>query len=128
MWNRRRPNDCETYSQFHQHVYVQLLQIRADPKSTKRLSNSSTFYPHLFCWYFCAKKLQSQNVTREKLHKTLLYKKFAGKMLMKLITGRWCIFALLGFGSVKAARRTLVKLTLGFVPSGWVPHTSSVCW
>jgi hypothetical protein len=33
---------------------------------------------------FCAKKLQSQNITREKLLKALLYKKFARKILMKL--------------------------------------------
>jgi hypothetical protein len=36
---------------------------------------SSTFYERLFADIFCAKKLQSQNVTREKLHKALLYKK-----------------------------------------------------
>jgi hypothetical protein len=34
--------------------------------------------------YFRAKKIQSQNVTREKLRKALSYKKFAHKMLMKL--------------------------------------------
>jgi len=31
-----------------------------------------------------AKNLQGQTVTREKLHKTLLYEKGASKMLMKL--------------------------------------------
>jgi len=38
--------------------------------------------------YFVAKKLQSQYVTREKLHKTLLYEKFARKMLMTCIDSR----------------------------------------
>jgi hypothetical protein len=35
--------------------------------------------------YFCAKKLQSQNLTREKLCKALLYKIFSHKMLMKFL-------------------------------------------
>jgi len=47
----------------------------------------STFYKCLFCQYFCAKKLQSQNVTREKLHKALLYKNHVRKMMMKLNSG-----------------------------------------
>jgi len=34
--------------------------------------------------YFGTKKLQSQNVTREKRRKVLQYEKFACKMLMKL--------------------------------------------
>jgi hypothetical protein len=34
--------------------------------------------------YFCAKKLQSQNVTREKLLEALLGKRFEHRMLMKL--------------------------------------------
>jgi hypothetical protein len=38
--------------------------------------------------YFGAKKLQSQNKTREKLRKAFLYEKFAHKMLMKLTAGR----------------------------------------
>jgi len=37
---------------------------------------SSTFYERLLRQYFCAKKLQSQKVTREKLRKALLYEKF----------------------------------------------------
>jgi len=41
-------------------------------------------------WYFCSKKLQSQNVTREKLFKALLYKKFTRKMLMKLTPDGRC--------------------------------------
>jgi hypothetical protein len=55
-----RPN-C---SQFHQHLDEQLLRP-----------------------YSCAKKLQSQNVTREKLRKRLLYEKGDWKMLMKLTPG-----------------------------------------
>jgi hypothetical protein len=47
-------------------------------------SISSTFYARQ---YSCAKKLQSQNVTREKLCKALLYQKFVRKMLMKLTAG-----------------------------------------
>jgi len=47
-------------------------------------SISSTFYSRLLWQYFWAKKLQSQNVTREKLCKALLYKIFLCKMLMKL--------------------------------------------
>jgi len=51
------------------------------------VSISSTFYAGLLYQYFCTKKLQSQNLTREKLRKALLYKKFAHKMLMKLTQG-----------------------------------------
>jgi len=35
---------------------------------------------------FAPKKLQSQNLTKEKLSKVLTYKKFVCKMLMKLTT------------------------------------------
>jgi len=45
---------------------------------------SISFYARQF---FCIKKLQSQNVTREKLCKELLYKKRVIKMLVKLATG-----------------------------------------
>jgi len=48
------------------------------------MSISSTFFAHLLRQYFCAKKLQSKNVTRKKLHKAFLYKKRACEMLMKL--------------------------------------------
>jgi hypothetical protein len=44
----------------------------------------STFYEQLLCQYSCNKKLQSQNIPREKLCKRLSYKKGASKMLMKL--------------------------------------------
>jgi len=37
--------------------------------------------------YFCAKKIQSQTVTREKLPKTLSYKKGARKTLIKFFLG-----------------------------------------
>jgi len=51
------------------------------------VSISSTFYPSLFGQYFCIKKLQSHNVTREKLLRIIfLNKKFESKMLMKLTT------------------------------------------
>jgi len=43
-----------------------------------------TFYARLLHRYFCAKKLQSRNLTREKLWNLLSYKKFKLKMLMKL--------------------------------------------
>jgi hypothetical protein len=50
-------------------------------------SISSTIYEQLLRQYFFAKKLQSQIVTREKLHKTLLNKKVEHKMLLKLTPG-----------------------------------------
>jgi hypothetical protein len=34
--------------------------------------------------YFCAKKLQSQNIAKEKMPQILLYQKFVRKMLIKL--------------------------------------------
>jgi len=40
----------------------------------------SQFHQH-FTRAFCIKKIKSQNVTREKLRKALLYKKFVYKML-----------------------------------------------
>jgi len=42
------------------------------------------FYEQLLHPYSCAKILQSQTVTREKLHKTLSNDKVARKVLMKL--------------------------------------------
>jgi hypothetical protein len=42
----------------------------------------AAFAPIFFC-----QKLQSQTVTREKLHNTLLYKKSRKKMLVKLKSG-----------------------------------------
>jgi len=41
------------------------------------LSISSKFYKQFLRQYSCAKKSQSQTITREKLHKALLYKKKA---------------------------------------------------
>ncbi len=55
------------------------------------MSISSTYYVWLLRWYFCVKKLQSQNITREKLGKALLYKKLTHKMLMKLTL--WILFS-----------------------------------
>jgi len=43
------------------------------------------------CEFFVQKFFQSQTLSREKLLKRLLYKKFARKMLMKLTQGRWPI-------------------------------------
>jgi len=51
------------------------------------VSISSTFYEQLLCQYICSKKLQIQNVTREKLRKALSYENFSRKMLMKLNLG-----------------------------------------
>jgi len=51
-----------------------------------QVSISSTFYEQLLRQYFCAKKLRSQNVTREKMCNLLLYKKCVCKMLMKFNT------------------------------------------
>ncbi len=50
-------------------------------------SISSSFYKQLLRQYFCAKKLQSQTMTREKLRKAHLYKKVMCKMLMALTPG-----------------------------------------
>ncbi len=44
----------------------------------------AAFVPIFLCPYSCAKKLQSQIVIREKLHKTLLFAKGVRKVLMKL--------------------------------------------
>jgi len=46
-------------------------------------SISSTFYAHVFCT-----KVQSKNVTREKLREAVFYKKCTRKMLMKLTPSR----------------------------------------
>ncbi len=51
------------------------------------VSISSTFYKKLLRHYLCTKKLQSQNVTKEKLCIALLYEKLSNKMLMKLTLG-----------------------------------------
>ncbi len=48
----------------------------------------STFYMQLLRQSSYAKKLQSQTVIREKLHKLCLYKKGERKMLMKITPGR----------------------------------------
>ena len=55
-------------------------RIKAPPK----MSISPTFYDHLFSPFHFAKKLQTQTVRTEKLHKSLSYKKAARKMLVKL--------------------------------------------
>ncbi len=51
------------------------------------IANMCQFHQHFTRFlhqYFCDKKLQSQNVTREKLRKSLSHKKFGSNMLMKL--------------------------------------------
>jgi len=52
-----------------------------------KVSILSTFYTCLLRQNFGPKKLQSQNVTREKLRLALLYEIFGRKMLMKLTKG-----------------------------------------
>jgi len=66
-------------------VRINLSVVHTENLIYRRMVISSTIYAHVFCTkvlsYFC----QSQNVTREKLPKALLYKKkLACKMLMKL--------------------------------------------
>jgi len=48
-----------------------------------KVSISSTFNARILCQYFCAKKLQCQNVTRVNLCKTVSYEKLVHKILMK---------------------------------------------
>ncbi len=52
--------------------------------TNEKVSISSTLYSRLLHQYFCDKKLQSQNVSRNELS----YEKFSCKMLMKLTAGR----------------------------------------
>ncbi len=73
------------------------------------MSISSTFYGQILPQYFCAKKLQSQNVTREKLVKSLWYKKRARTMLMKVTTAGW---------STAQSGEGVVRLQLGGGPMG----------
>jgi len=53
---------------------------------------SISFYACLLCQYFCAKQIHSQNITREKLSEALWYKKFLGKMFMKLTPSLYSTF------------------------------------
>jgi len=57
-------DEIDTFSQFHQHFMSS--------------SFENIFFP---------KKLQNQTLIREKLRKTLLYKKVSSKMLMKFTPG-----------------------------------------
>jgi len=59
--------------------------VRPPPSNLEKIS--PTFYEQFLSQYFCAKKLQSQNVTREKMRNLLQYEKFASKMLIKLTSG-----------------------------------------
>jgi len=82
------------------------------------VSISSTFFasfvPIFLSQYFWAKKLQSQNVTREKLRKALSYKKICVfyKMLMKLSPWKcskqrmiWDIRLSTHYSKIKAIKR-----------------------
>ncbi len=72
---------------FVERIFAQKLLAKCCWNWLQQVSISSTFYLSLFC----AKKFQSQYLTIEKMRKTLSYKKFARKMLMKLTTaGRRC--------------------------------------
>ncbi len=74
------------------HEIGHLLGTQHDRGNANLVSISSTFCEQLLHQYSCIKKLQIvQNVTREKLHKTLLYKKGVLKMLMKLTPGAGAI-------------------------------------
>jgi hypothetical protein len=70
-------------------LHLSCKKFRRMRKLSKKhqVSISSTFYELLLRHYFCAKKLQSQTVIREKLHKALLYEKGSSKMFMKLTIG-----------------------------------------
>jgi len=50
------------------------------------LMTQCQFHQHFTHQYFCAKKLQSQNVTKEQLRKALSYEKLSHKMLVKSTT------------------------------------------
>jgi len=65
------------------------LQLNVTASNTKTplsllWSISSTIYSHVFCTKVLSYFRLSQNVTREKLRKSILYKKVVCKMLMKL--------------------------------------------
>jgi len=57
--------------------------LRTLMKSTPGV-NFTNILGKLFCKYFCGKKLESRNMTRDKLCETLSFEKFTHKMLMKL--------------------------------------------
>jgi len=76
-------------------IFLQQTYLYSE-KICHQVSISSTLYLSLLHQYFCVKKLQSQNVTKEKLHKELLFEKFARKMLMKL-NPRETLFSLENF-------------------------------
>jgi len=63
---------------------MKLFRVSKKMKKKGNLGSiSSTFYLHFFRQYPFAKKVIKLNVTREKLHKALSYKKRTHKMLMK---------------------------------------------
>ncbi len=86
-WNNIGKNYIHSDLRSHSKKYVTLYGSIVKPKCQ--------FHQHFTCT-FCAnifapkkfKRIQSQNVIREKLLKALSYEKLAQKMLMKLTTGR----------------------------------------
>jgi len=74
-----------TLTDYKIHSFV-IVEIDETWKSILNISYRCQFHQH-FKLAFCTKKLQSQNITREKLREALLYKKFTRKMLIKLTTG-----------------------------------------
>jgi len=79
--------------------------------NVNEIDNRGQFHQHFMC-AFCTNifepkdRLQSQKVTREKLRKALLYKKFERKMLMKLPP------ACLDFGKVQRKQMPTIKYIL----------------
>ena len=66
-------------------VYIETrLRVLAKAALSNLWSISPTFYEQLLCQFPYAKKVQTLNVSTEKLLKRLLYEKDARKMLVKL--------------------------------------------
>jgi len=71
-------------SSFHEKIYLMNKDTKNIDKILKKhVSISSTFFAQIFQQYFGTKKLQSPNLTREKLCEALLYKKYDRKILIK---------------------------------------------
>jgi hypothetical protein len=61
------------------------------------VSISPTFYEQLLCQYPFVKKLQTQIVSTEKLHKKLSYENAARKILVKLTPGSAMTLSIMTF-------------------------------
>jgi len=65
--------------------------VKAVSKYVGEIEPRCQFHQHFTCNFFAnifaPKKLQSQNVSKEKLRKALSHEKSAGKMFLKLTTG-----------------------------------------